>query len=91
MNRLKIEEKWIDCSIYLVGFYVEEKRASVEGVNRLINKMLVFDSEECDTDDSDREIENYIIENFNNVVKVDYIEIWNDGALRTKHKIGKFE
>ncbi len=72
---MKIEETWEDCTIYLVGFFVKqgEKR-------KLIHKTLIFSSYH-----SISNVKEFIHEKFKGVTHIDYIDTWNDDALRLKH------
>lgn len=79
---MKIEERWTDCIICFVSFYVESNNLSMNRteLSRTIKKTLVFDS--VDTDNSTEKIRRYILENFNNVKGIEYIDFYEENALR---------
>ncbi len=72
---MSIEDTWEDCTIYLVGFLVKQDEKS-----KLIHKTLIFSS--CH---SINNVKEFIHEKFKGVTHIDYIDIWNDDALRLKH------
>lgn len=81
---MKIEDRWIDCTIYFVGFYVENKNPARNQIQvpRFIKKTLVFDSSDNDNYNENDRVEKHILANFNNVQKIEYIEIYADDVLR---------
>lgn len=85
LEKMKIETKWKDCIIFLVGFLVEDKRISENGnlVTKLIKKTIIFDSEDISDDDCGK-VERYVLENFGGVIKVEYIDVWDNTALMLK-------
>lgn len=82
---MKIETKWKDCVIFLVGFWVEDKTCSKQGelITKLVHKTVIFDSENI-TEEDNRKVEKYVTGNFEGVIKVEYVDIWDDTALMLK-------
>lgn len=70
---MKIEDNWQDVGIYFVGFYVNIKGHE----RRLIKKTLVLEQEIVDCD-----VEKIIIDKFQGVCEVLYVDIFDDSALK---------
>ena len=71
---MSIEDTWEDCTIYLVGFFVKQEEKS-----KLIHKTLIFSSFH-----STKNVIEFIHEKFKGITHIEYIDIWNDDALRMK-------
>lgn len=83
---MRIEENWRDCLIYLVGFRVEDKRKSTSGhqATKVIHKTVVLDAEQFEIEENCEKVESIIYDRFDNVMNIEYIDLWSDVALRTK-------
>lgn len=71
---MSIEDTWEDCTVYLVGFFVKQ-----DGISKLIHKTLIFSSIY-----SLESVKEHMHEKFKGITDIDYIDIWNDDALRLK-------
>lgn len=71
---MRIEDTWEDCTIYLVGFFVKQA-----GKRKLIHKTLIFSSIY-----SLESVKEHIYVEFKGITHIEYIDTWNDDALRLK-------
>ncbi len=73
---MKIEDRWEDYTIWLVGFkttYIGTEK------NRIVHKTLAFDS----TLD-EKDVSKFVLSNFNNIEGIEYIDMWDEGCLKPK-------
>lgn len=69
-----IEDTWEDCTVYLVGFFVQQA-----GKRKLIHKTLIFSSIY-----SLESVKKHICKKFKGVTHIEYVDIWKEEALRFK-------